>query len=338
VELEIAPPFNIITITFALLMTILQKMKFIFSVFFFFSIVLGLNAQELKSLKKHIYYLADDKMKGRGTGSKQAMKASEYVKKEFKKYGLKPLGTDGYYQNFKAKVRKVVVPDSIRDSRNVIGFLDNGSGKTIVIGAHYDHIGEGKQGSLKDSTAYGKIHNGADDNASGVAGLLELARYFAQNNEKEPFNILFISFGAEELGLVGSRYFVANPTIDLKAVHFMLNMDMIGRLNKESGVAIIGYGSSPEFETIFSGINKEKHVKFYTGYEGRGGSDQTSFYEKDIPVLFFHTGGHEDYHKPTDDAPKVDYTSLKGILELEKEIIVRSFDVGKMNFRSTDKK
>ena len=313
-------------------------MKYLFSIFLVFTIFFGSYSQEIKVLKKHIYYLADNKMKGRGTGSKQAMKASEYVKKEFKKYGLKPLGTDGYYQNFKAKVRKVVVPDSIRDSRNVIGFLDNGSQNTIVIGAHYDHIGEGKQGSLKDSTAYGKIHNGADDNASGVAGLLELARHFTQNNEKEPFNFLFISFGAEELGLVGSRYFVAHPTIDLSKVHFMLNMDMIGRLNKESGVAIIGYGSSPEFESIFSGINKENHVKYYTGYEGRGGSDQTSFYEKDIPVLFFHTGGHEDYHKPTDDANKVDYESLKGILELEKEIIVHSFNVGKMNFRSTDKK
>ena len=295
-------------------------------------------SQEIETLKKHIYYLADDKMKGRGTGSKQAKKASEYVKNEFKKLGLKPLGTDGYYQNFTAKVRKVVVPDSIRKSRNVIGYLDNGKDKTVVIGAHYDHIGEGKQGSLKDSSAVGKIHNGADDNASGVAGLLELAKFFSQNEETEPFNILFISFGAEELGLVGSRYFVANPTLPLEKIHFMLNMDMIGRFNPENGVAIIGFGSSPEFETIFSKIDKNQHIKHYTGYEGRGGSDQTSLYEKDIPVLFFHTGGHEDYHKPTDDAPKVDYNSLQKIIELEKEIIIRSFELEKLNFRSTDKK
>lgn len=313
-------------------------MKHLFSFILVFNVFFNSFSQEIKDIKKHVYYLADNKMKGRGTGSKQALKASKYVKKQFKKYGLKPLGTDGYYQNFKAKLRKVVVPDSIRDSRNVIGFLDNDSEKTIVIGAHYDHIGEGKQGSLKDSTAYGKIHNGADDNASGVAGLLELARFFSQNKEKEPYNFLFISFGAEELGLVGSKYFVANPTIDLKKVHFMLNMDMIGRLNKETGVSIIGYGTSPEFETIFSAINKEKHVKFYTGYEGRGGSDQTSFYVKDIPVLFFHTGGHPDYHKPTDDADKVDYESLKGIIELEKEIIIRSLAFDKLNFRNTDKK
>lgn len=293
---------------------------------------------ELDRLKSHVYFLADDKMKGRGTGSKQTEKAAKYIRKEFKKYGLAPMGTDGYYQDFKAKVRRVVVPDSIRSARNVIGFLDNKAEKTIVIGAHYDHLGEGKQGSSRDSSSYGVIHNGADDNASGVAGLLELARVYTQNNIKEPVNFLFIAFGAEELGLVGSRYFAANPTLSLESIHFMLNMDMIGRFNPENGVSIIGFGTSPEFENIFSRIDRSKHVKHYTGYEGRGGSDQTSFYEKDIPVLFFHTGGHDDYHKPTDDPEKVDYVSLKGILELEKDIIEGSYSIKKMNFRSTDKK
>lgn len=301
------------------------------------STLLGFG-QNLESIKKHVYFLANDKMKGRGTGSKQAEIASKYVAKEFKKLGLKPLGTDGYFQDFTAKVKKAVVPDSLRKSRNVIGFIDNGREKTIVIGAHYDHLGMGKQGSLKDSTAVGKIHNGADDNASGVAGLLELATFFSRNAEKEPFNFLFISFGAEELGLVGSRYFVANPTLSLINVHFMLNMDMIGRFNPDNGVSIIGYGSSPEFESIFEALDKNKQIKFYTGYEGRGGSDQTSFYEKEIPVLFFHTGGHDDYHKPTDDASKVDYNSLKRIIELEKAIIIQSFNVDKLNFRNTDKK
>ncbi|WP_341225483.1 M20/M25/M40 family metallo-hydrolase [uncultured Arcticibacterium sp.] len=288
--------------------------------------------------KEHVHFLAKDSMKGRGTGSREANKAAKYIKKAFKEYGLAPKGTRGYYQDFEAKVRRVVVPDSIRRTKNVIGFLDNGAAKTVVIGAHYDHIGEGKQGSLKDSTAYGKIHNGADDNASGVAGLLELARYFSQNNDIEPVNFLFISFGAEELGLVGSRYFVKNPTVDLKSIHFMLNMDMIGRFNAERGVSIIGYGSSPEFETMMEQIDREKHIKFYTGYEGRGGSDQTSFYEKDIPVMFFHTGGHPDYHKPTDDIEKVDYESLAGIVELEKAIIEASLSFETLHFRNTDPK
>lgn len=292
---------------------------------------------EVKNLKKHVYFLADDKMKGRGTGSEENLKAAKYIAKEFKKYKLQPLGEDGYFQGFEAKVKKVKVVDSIRSAKNVIAFLDNKAEKTIVIGAHYDHLGEGKQGSSLAKDSYGMIHNGADDNASGVAGLLELARFYSKNKMTEPVNFLFIAFGAEELGLVGSRYFVKHPTYDLSKVHWMLNMDMIGRLNKESGVSIIGYGTSPTFEIIFNEINPTDFVKFYTGYEGRGGSDQTSFYEKDIPVLFFHTGGHDDYHKPTDDADKVDYKSLKGILNLEKAVIEGSFKIETMPFRSTDK-
>ncbi|MFV0155376.1 M20/M25/M40 family metallo-hydrolase [Empedobacter falsenii] len=293
---------------------------------------------EVKNLKKHIYYFADDKMKGRGTGSDENLKAAKYIAKEFKKYKLQPLGEDGYFQGFDAKVRKVKVVDSIRSAKNVIGFLDNKAKKTIVIGAHYDHLGEGKQGSSLAKDSYGIIHNGADDNASGVAGLLELARVYSKNKITEPVNFLFIAFGAEELGLVGSRHFVKHPTYDLTKIHWMLNMDMIGRLNKETGVSIIGYGTSPTFETIFNEIDSTNYVKFYTGYEGRGGSDQTSFYEKDIPVLFFHTGGHDDYHKPTDDAEKIDYTSLKAILLLEKAVIEGSFKIEEMPFRSTDKK
>lgn len=293
---------------------------------------------EINKLKKHVYFLADDAMKGRGTGSKQNLKAAKYIAKEFKKYNLQPLGENGYFQKFDAKVRKVIVPDSIRSAQNVIGFLDNKAVKTIVIGAHYDHLGEGKQGSSLAKDSYGIIHNGADDNASGIAGLLELARIYSQNNIQEPVNFLFIAFGAEELGLVGSRYFIKNPTYDLNKIHWMLNMDMIGRFNKTAGVSIIGYGTSPEFETIFKNINQTQFIKFNKKHEGRGGSDQTSFYEKDIPVLFFHTDGHEDYHKPTDDANKIDYTSLKEILDLERAIIEGSFKLDIMYFQNTDKK
>ena len=313
-------------------------MKLIICFLFLFSFQLNAQNIEVENLQKHIYFLADDKMKGRGTGSKQNLKASKYIAKEFKKIGLEPLGTEGFYQNFTAKVKRIVVKDSIRSARNVIGFLDNKAEKTVVIGAHYDHIGEGKQGSSLAENSYGIIHNGADDNASGIAGLLELARIYATNNTVESVNFLFIAFGAEELGLVGSRYFVNNPTMNLNSIHWMLNMDMIGRFNPENGVSIIGYGTSPEFEIIHEKLNKNLFIKHYTGYEGRGGSDQTSFYEKDIPVLFFHTGGHPDYHRPTDDADKIDYSSLKQILELEMAFIDGSLLLPKINFRSTDKK
>lgn len=274
---------------------------------------------KLDNLKKHIYYLADDKMKGRGTGSKEVKQAANYVERAFKKYKLAPKGNKKYRQTFEARVRRVQVADSIRTADNVIGYLDNGALYTIVIGAHYDHLGEGMQGGSKDSLGVGVIHNGADDNASGVAALLELARHYSTNNIKESYNILFIAFGAEELGLLGSKYFTENPTIPLQAVTAMLNMDMIGRYNPEQGVAVIGYGTSKKWPDVFAGI--QSPVKYYTGHDGNGGSDQTSFYKKDIPVLFFHTGGHPDYHMTTDDPDKVDYESLKGIIELEMMVI-----------------
>lgn len=285
---------------------------------------------QIDQLKKHVFYLADDKMKGRGTGSKQVKKAAHYIEKEFKRYGLEPKGEKGFRQSFDAKVKRVVVKDSIRKADNIIGFIDNGAPYTVVVGAHYDHLGEGHQGSSRDSLGVGKIHNGADDNASGVAGLLELARHYASNNEKENYNLLFIAFGAEELGLVGSRYFTDNPTIPLTDIQWMLNMDMIGRYNPQNGVAIIGYGTSSRFPSIFENI--KSNIKFYTSTDGNGGSDQTSFYKKNIPVLFFHTGGHDDYHKPTDDPEKIDYQSLKAILELEQRVIDNSMLQPKMDF------
>ncbi len=308
--------------------------------FLFLFVGLRIFAQEIDvaQLEKHVYYLADDAMKGRGTGSKQNKKAANYIAKQFKKYQLQPLGEKGFFQHFEAKVKRVVVPDSIRAARNVIGFLDNQAEKTIVIGAHYDHLGEGKQGSSLAKNSEGIIHNGADDNASGVAGLLELARVFSQNRIQEPVNFLFIAFGAEELGLLGSRYFVNHPTHDLNKIHWMLNMDMIGRFNYEKGLSIIGFGTSPVFETIFNNLNTTDVVSFNTKFEGRGGSDQTSFYEKNIPVLFFHTEGHDDYHKPTDDAMKIEYNAMKNILDFERAIIEESFKYKTMPFRNTDKK
>lgn len=281
------------------------------------------------NLKKHIEYLASDKMKGRQTGSKEVEKAAQYIEKHFKKYGLLPKGDKNYRQSFQAKVRRVVVEDSIRQADNVIGFLDNKAKYTIVIGAHYDHLGHGELGT-RDTLNIGEIHNGADDNASGVAGLLELARHYAKNDKKESFNLLFIAFGAEEWGLLGSKYFTENPTIPLEDIHWMLNMDMIGRYNPDNGVAVIGYGTSSAFPELFEGITSD--IKFNLSKDGSGGSDQTSFYRKNIPVLFFHTGGHDDYHKTGDDADKINYEALKSILELEIKVLDNSMKVDKMDF------
>lgn len=283
-----------------------------------------------KNIADHIQYLASDKMKGRGTGSKENAKAAKYVAKTFKKHGLSPLGTDGFYQDFTAKVRRVVVHDSLRPAKNVIGFLDNAAENTIIIGAHFDHLGMGLQGSSKADKPEGQIHNGADDNASGVAGLLELARYFSQNKTKEPYNFLFIAFGAEELGLQGSRHFVNNPTIPLGKINFMSNMDMIGRYDQGRGVGIGGYGTSEKWPDIFKDVKTD--IKFFTDRAGSGGSDHGSFYAKQIPVLFFHTGGHDDYHKPSDDPEKINLKGEAGILRIQIQLIENAMQYPKLQF------
>lgn len=303
------------------------------AVFSYCQIAVAQYADE-QLISKHIHKLASDKMKGRGTGSKELDKAARYIERHFKKYKLTPMGTERYKQPFIAKVRRVVVIDSLRKANNIIGFLDNDAQHTIVIGAHYDHLGLGKQGSSTDPQPEGKIHNGADDNASGVAGLLEIARHFSQNGITEPYNFLFIAFSAEELGLLGSRHFVENPTIPLEDIHFMLNMDMIGRYDPERGVGIGGYGTSPSWPEVFKSVDAS--IKFFTDNAGKGGSDHHSFYMKDIPVLFFHTGGHEDYHAPGDDAEKIDYPSTVGIIDLEIQLIENAMKQHKLSFSATD--
>lgn len=313
----------------------MKNLRILFSIALCLAILGSANAQvNPKNLKKHIKYLSSDKMLGRETGMKGSSKAADYVEKYFKKYKLQPKGENGYRQNFPAKVTKVKIENAERRSDNIIGFIDNAAPYTIVVGAHYDHLGKGEIGGSKDSLGVGKIHNGADDNASGVAGLLELARHYATNDTKEPFNFLFIGFGAEELGLIGSKYFTEHPTIPLESIQWMLNMDMIGRYNPDNGLAVIGYGTSSAFPKIFEGISST--IKFNKSRDGNGGSDQTSFYRKNIPVLFFHTGGHDDYHKPTDDEERIDYKAMEAILKLEIDVLDNSMKQPKMDFQWTN--
>ncbi|WP_111599949.1 M20/M25/M40 family metallo-hydrolase [Chitinophaga skermanii] len=280
-------------------------------------------------IQKTVNYLAADKLQGRGTGTKGGKKASEFVKKQFKALGLQPGNGNTYFQDFKFdKKTHTNLP-----SRNVIAYLDNHAANTIIIGAHYDHLGKGE---LFDGRYPNEIHNGADDNASGVAGLLELARYYKQNNITEQFNFLFIAFGGEELGLHGSKYFTENPTIALNTVSFMLNMDMIGRYNPERGIGIGGYATALEWPAIFKDVQQDG-IKYFTDGSGKGASDHHNFYMKNIPVMFLHTGGHDDYHKPTDDAPKLQATSEAGILNLAISLMNKAMAYPKLTFTSSEK-
>jgi len=174
----------------------------------------------------------------------------------------------------------------------------------VVIGAHFDHLGMGGPGSgslVQDTMA---VHNGADDNASGITGVLEIGEQLAARREELKRSILLMGFNAEEKGLLGSKYFVEHPTVPLKNIVAMINMDMIGRM-KDSSLTVGGVGTSPDLKTILTELNRNYNLKLNFSEEGYGPSDHASFYTQDVPVVFFFTGVHEDYHKPTDDVDKI---------------------------------
>ncbi len=270
-----------------------------------------------KNVEKHITFLASDELKGRGTGTKDEQKAAQYIANFFNELGLQPKGTNGFEQVFKANIDTV----HVLDARNVVGYLDNGADRTIVVGAHYDHLGEGYQRGSLDANAKGKIHNGADDNASGVAGVLELARYYAKNSVKEAHNFLFICFSAEELGLLGSKYYANNPTIDLAKANFMINFDMIGRFDPTKPITVGGWGTSPTWGQVIPPVMEREKMAFKIDSSGAGASDHTSFYTKRIPVLFFFTGVHSDYHRPSDDIALINFAGEAQILNTVVNIV-----------------
>ena len=292
-----------------------------------------------KKIKKDISYLASDTLKGRGTSSHEEIIAANYIAKSFKKCHLIAKGNEDYLYHFSFKknsnphdTSNTSIPE--RKGINVIGFLDNNAENTIVIGAHYDHLGLGYDHNSLDANPENKIHNGADDNASGTSGVLELARYFSSNKIKENYNFLFICFSGEELGLLGSKKWCDNPTIDLTKINYMINMDMIGRLNDSTKKLLVyGVGTSPTWVPLLDKTNTYFSIK--KDSSGIGPSDQTSFYLKDIPVLHFFTGQHSDYHKPTDDAEKINVSGEKKVLEYIVELINQTNNLSKLIFTKT---
>lgn len=202
----------------------------------------------------------------------------------------------------------------LRKASNVIGFLNNHQKETVVIGAHFDHLGYGEDGNSMLRNVVNQIHNGADDNASGTSTMLELASMLKQKKYRH-YNYIFIAFSAEELGLLGSRYFTDHHDQKKIPIKYMINLDMVGRLNDTSKTLTIGgYGTTKDWSAIFSKSNKTD-LKFKFDSSGTGPSDHTSFYRKDIPVLFYFTGLHTDYHKPTDDAGLINVNGIKLIID-----------------------
>ncbi len=308
-----------------------------------------------KNLRASVAYLASDDLEGRRTGETGATSAAGFVANKFAKFKLKggivKNGKRNFLQPFEYKPRnekgEILQDAKALEAYNVVGILEGNDAvlknEAIVIGAHYDHLGKGGMGSLVANSK--EIHHGADDNASGTSALIELARQFAKE-KKNKRTIIFIAFGGEEEGLLGSRFYVNNPIFPIEKTVAMLNMDMVGRLN-ENKLTVGGIGTANEWKMLVESKNQQPdavvpvknqdgskttlygvmppYFQLQLNEDGFGPSDHSSFYGKQIPVLFFFTGTHFDYHKPSDTADKINYEGLEKIMNYVGEI-ARSID------------
>ena len=232
-----------------------------------------------------------------------------------------------------------------RTGTNIVGYINNNAKETVIIGAHYDHLGYGEDGNSRNTEKAKLIHNGADDNASGVAAMLAIAKKVKQSNLKK-YNYLFIAFSAEELGLLGSKAFVKEKDFDKHKAAYMINLDMVGRLSPDKKLTVGGVGTSPVWGSVLNSV--KSGFKIANDSSGIGPSDHASFYNDSIPVLFFFTGTHTDYHKPSDDAAKINYVGTKDIVNyvyavvglMEKQpaplfATTRNTSTGRTNFKVT---
>jgi len=252
-----------------------------------------------------------------------------YITKEgFKKFFNDALGTFEIEAN-------LLLETPIRTGKNVVAYIDNKAEHTVILGAHLDHLGYNQDKNALDLN--NEVRNGADDNASGTAALIELAKLLkkasAQNDPAfSKNNYLIIHFSAEELGLIGSKYWLENPTLKT-SFNYMVNMDMVGRYDATKKMSLGGYGTSSKWSEI---IQKTPTTLLYTiDSAGTGPSDHASFYRKDMPVLFMFTGSHADYHKATDDWEKINYVGQKDILRFVQNIVKTTNRYGKLDFLKT---
>jgi aminopeptidase YwaD len=210
-------------------------------------------------------------------------------------------------------------------THNVVAWLEGADpvlkNEFIIIGGHYDHLGMGGVGSGSRIPDKNGIHNGADDNASGTVGVMEMARQLATQKNELKRSVIFVAFTGEEMGLIGSKYFVSYSPVPLSSIKAMINYDMIGRLSKKTNKLLVtGTGTAKEFEQILRKHNDTTKLKLVFSPDGFGGSDHTSFYSQKIPVLFYNSGMHEDYHKPTDDVKLINFDGVQKILDLSAKV------------------
>lgn len=192
----------------------------------------------------------------------------------------------------------------------------------VVVGAHYDHLGMGGPGSSSRRPDTLAVHNGADDNASGVSVLLEIAGKLKKNQDQLKRSVLLVAFGAEEMGLLGSKYFVNHPPVPLEKMEAMINLDMVGRLDTIRGIQIGGSGTSLEGDSLIRHTNQDTKFKLTMNREGNGPSDHASFYGRNIPVFFITTGAHADYHTPDDDLDRINFTGMEAVAAFAYRLVL----------------
>lgn len=267
-------------------------------------------------------WLADDEREGRGIGTDGLAEAGAWIEARFKEIGLAPAGSSGFRQAFAVSIPDKVDPHSEGtrvETFNVVGRLNGGSPSplpgVIVIGAHFDHLGSGGQGSLDPDSR--EIHNGADDNASGAVALIEAARRLFHERESLQRDVIFVAFSGEESGLVGSSAFVHVPPagLQINEITAMLNMDMVGRLEQDR-LQVLGGDSAEEWKDIVAPLCEQLVLDCMIQGDGFGSSDHSSFFAAGIPVLHFFTGAHSDYHRPSDDAELIDAAGAVRIVQL----------------------
>ncbi|MDA0666791.1 MAG: M28 family peptidase [Planctomycetota bacterium] len=265
-------------------------------------------------IKTHIAFLASEELEGREAGKRGGHLAASYVENQFRRYGLKPITEDGSY--------RIPFKLGADTAYNVVGLLPgtdpNMQDVYFAIGGHHDHAGLGSKLSGAMGFPY-EIHNGADDNASGTSGVLELAEYFTAHPLKHP--ILFMTFSGEERGLKGSEALVNSGVLPNDQIMAMINLDMIGRLDDDA-LFIGGLGTAEELHDILDPMFENSKLNLELDDRGEAPSDNTNFFHAGIPALFLFTNIHEDYHMPSDDADRINYEGEVKVLNMARDIVV----------------
>ena len=306
--------------------------------FLAFVLVLQADAQKQDNMRQTVEYLASQELGGRFPATIGDTLASEFIVSRLRSLKLKPVvkgkRKTGYYHNF------TYGKDVERTTHNIIAVLPGKDkqlkNEYIVVGSHYDHLGLGGQGSGSRRPDTVAVHPGADDNASGDAVVLELARHFKK--VRPPRSIIFAFFGAEEQGLIGSKRFLEwmnqgddrriNLPADKKGIVAMVNLDMVGRM-RDHAMSVSGTGTSSEFKAMAEKAAEQTHLNISCTPDGYGPSDHASFVAQDIPVLFLTTGGHMEYHTPDDVPSTLNYDGMQQTMEFSQELITQLVNLPK---------